>query len=77
MTVSSLMCSVPEAACLLGISPRTASRLIDTGAFPVPVRLIGSRRKISRIQLERYAAGETFPAPAPDLAPDTADDTDR
>jgi excisionase family DNA binding protein len=60
----SLMLTVAEAAELLGISAPTAYRLIDRGEFPVPVRKLGQRFRISRVQLERWAAGDEPPAPA-------------
>lgn len=52
-----LMLSVAEAADALDISTSTAYALIGTGDFPVPVRKVGGRLKVSRLQLERWAEG--------------------
>jgi excisionase family DNA binding protein len=50
----SLMLSIAEAAAALGIGEQTARDLIRRGDFPVPVREVGGRRKVSRHLLEQW-----------------------
>lgn len=57
--VAPLFVSVPVAASLLGIAERTAYSLIERSEFPVPVETVGTRLKVSRILIERLAAGES------------------
>jgi excisionase family DNA binding protein len=46
--------SIPEAADRLGIHPDTARDWIAAGTFPVPVRNVGGRRKVSLRLLAAY-----------------------
>ena len=51
--------SLEEAAVALGISRSTAYAVARRGEFPIPVLSIGRKlRRVSRLQLERYLAGE-------------------
>jgi excisionase family DNA binding protein len=53
----SLMCSVTEAAAILGISDRHLRNLINRGELPVTVRHVGERILINRAQLEAWCNG--------------------
>lgn len=53
----SLMCSVAEAAQLMGVSPQTVRNLINRGDFPTPVRTAGTRTLINRQLLEDWCNG--------------------
>jgi hypothetical protein len=58
-----LLLSAKQAGQLLGVSERTFNRMVADGLIPEVVRhpAAGSYtrcRKYSRVQLERYAAGE-------------------
>ena len=50
--------SVPEAARLLGIGKSLAYDLARRGEFPVRVLRLGQRMRVSRVELDRYLAGE-------------------
>jgi excisionase family DNA binding protein len=54
----SWLLTVPEAAAMLGIGERTAYNLIDNGTFPVPVRMVGNRMRISRAELAAFCGVE-------------------
>lgn len=50
--------SIPEAGkVLLGLKRTASYRLFNTDP-PVPVLVIGGRRVVSKVQVERYLAGE-------------------
>lgn len=50
--------SIPEAAQVLGIGRSLAYELARTDRFPVRLLKLGSRRRVSRVDLERYLNGE-------------------
>lgn len=50
--------TLQEAAGLVGISYRTALKLVQKGEFPVPVRQFGQKRVVSRERLMAYLNGE-------------------
>jgi excisionase family DNA binding protein len=55
----SLMCSVTEAAAILGVSDRHLRNLINRGGLDgVTVRQAGNRTLINRAQLEAWCNGE-------------------
>lgn len=54
----SLMCSVAEAARILGVSEQTIRNRIAADTFPVTVRRVGTRTLINRDQLEAWCRGE-------------------
>jgi excisionase family DNA binding protein len=56
MAATSLLLSIADACELLGISERTGRRLIRSGDFPVSVRKLGCTLKVSRSELEAWAA---------------------
>lgn len=60
----SLTISIAEAARILGISERTAYRLVHESRFPVRVITVGSRAKVSRRQLTEYIDGPAAPEQA-------------
>lgn len=49
--------SVREAARLLGVNPRTAYKLIETGQFPVPTFRVGALVKVPRRHLDALVTG--------------------
>jgi excisionase family DNA binding protein len=65
MTVERQVLTVPEAATVLGMHETTIYRQLADGTFPLPVRKIGGRWKISRYQLDRFLSGDDLPAISP------------
>lgn len=60
--ITPLYLSVRQAARMIGVSERTARRLIDQGKFPteenpVQVHKVGGRLKVPTCQIERVAQG--------------------
>lgn len=53
-TNGSAFVSLAEAAAILGIHRQTAYKLRSAGNFPVPVRVIGNRYKVSKAALDAY-----------------------
>jgi excisionase family DNA binding protein len=52
-----LLLNLPQAAVLLGVSPRTVKRLASAGELPEgAVTRIGRRRLLNRLVLERWVA---------------------
>lgn len=56
--------SVSEAAVRLGIGRNYAYALAKNDQLPVRVLRLGSRMRISRVELERYLSGEVEPRDA-------------
>lgn len=56
--------SIPAAAERLGIGRSLAYALVQRDEFPVRVLRLGTRRLVSRVELERYLAGEVEPRDA-------------
>ena len=50
--------TVREAAAVLGITPKTARKLIKAGTFPAPTFTVGSLVKVARGALDAYVTGE-------------------
>ena len=50
--------SVPEAGRLLGIGKSLAYDLARRDEFPVRILRLGQRMRVSRVELDRYLAGE-------------------
>ena len=50
--------SLAEAAKVLGVHRSTAWELCKRGEFPVPVLKIGTRRRVSKVLLERFVLSE-------------------
>ena len=50
--------SVPEAGRLLGIGTSLAYDLARRDEFPVRILRLGQRMRVSRVELDRYLAGE-------------------
>ncbi|HAY87696.1 MAG TPA: DNA-binding protein [Micrococcus luteus] len=55
---------MPAAAERLGIGRSLAYALVQRDEFPVRVLRLGTRRLVSRVELERYLAGEVEPRDA-------------
>ncbi len=53
--IAAEMLTIGEVAALLGCSPRTASRLADSGRMPSPVKL-GSLKRFSRTRILQWVA---------------------
>lgn len=51
--------SIPEAAARLGINADTARDWIAAGTFPIPVRWVGGRRKVSLRRVAEYVNAVT------------------
>ena len=49
--------SVREAASVLGITPKTAYKLIKAGTFPAPTFTVGSLVKVARGPLDAFVSG--------------------
>lgn len=57
-TIDPATLSLPKAAERLGIGKSLAYRLAAADQFPVRVLRLGNRKLVSRVELERYLAGE-------------------
>jgi excisionase family DNA binding protein len=53
--------SVKEAGRVLGMGSASAYEHVRRGTFPVPVTMIGGRRRILRADLDRFLAGKGAP----------------
>lgn len=53
-----LLLTVEQASGVLGQDPSSTYRQIASGEFPLPILRVGRRKKVSRIQLEQFLAGE-------------------
>jgi excisionase family DNA binding protein len=51
--------TINEARKILGIGEATAYRLIKAGEFPVPIIVVGHRKKVSKQQLDDFLAGQS------------------
>ncbi|MGC9156396.1 MAG: helix-turn-helix domain-containing protein [Ferrimicrobium sp.] len=66
--MSPRLISIGEAAWRIGISRSTAYRAIVAGTLPLRVIMVGGRRKVSSVEVERLLRGEA-PYPDPGVTP--------